>query len=184
VLWHCWFGVRKSIRPVKNWVMRCWCGYLSAARCKWIAYGPADVTATDLTCLVPAYPGCPGKEAVKWVSVCISRIFAQTSLHGMPNARRTHPAAFFIFREPQRVACILRVAGRFPVRSSAEVWQRSTTATNQQLMLVVNKDNSYMTCFTMTCFTTTSLLTLVDCKISQHEIIVITWEHLSSWLAK
>jgi len=22
-----------------------------------------------LTCLVPAYPGCPGKEAVKWVSV-------------------------------------------------------------------------------------------------------------------
>ena len=25
--------------------MRCWC-YLSGARCKWFAYGPADVTAT------------------------------------------------------------------------------------------------------------------------------------------
>jgi len=25
----------------------CWCGYLSGARCKWSAYGPAD--ATDAT---------------------------------------------------------------------------------------------------------------------------------------
>ena len=30
----------------KNWVMRCWYGYLSGMRCKWFAYGPADVTAT------------------------------------------------------------------------------------------------------------------------------------------
>jgi len=29
----------------KNWVMRCWCGYLSAARCRLFAYGPADATA-------------------------------------------------------------------------------------------------------------------------------------------
>jgi len=35
LLWHCWIGVRKSIRPAKNWVMRCWCGYLSRERCKW-----------------------------------------------------------------------------------------------------------------------------------------------------
>jgi len=28
---------------------------------------------TGLTFPVPAYPGCPGKEAVKWVSVCLSR---------------------------------------------------------------------------------------------------------------
>jgi len=45
-----------------------------------IAYGPADATATPLslaslksrmlfTFLVPAYPGCPGEEAVKWVVV-------------------------------------------------------------------------------------------------------------------
>ena len=27
VLWHCWLGIRKSIWPIKNWVMRCWCGY-------------------------------------------------------------------------------------------------------------------------------------------------------------
>ena len=28
-----------------NWLMRCWCGYLSAARCRLFAYGPADATA-------------------------------------------------------------------------------------------------------------------------------------------
>jgi len=47
VLWHRWLGVRKSIRPVKNWVMRCWCGYLSGARCRLFAYGPADATASQ-----------------------------------------------------------------------------------------------------------------------------------------
>jgi len=46
VLWCCLLGDRKSIRPVKKWVMRCWCDYLSWARCKWSAYGPADATAT------------------------------------------------------------------------------------------------------------------------------------------
>ena len=29
----------------KTWVMRCWCGYLSAARCRLLAYCPADATA-------------------------------------------------------------------------------------------------------------------------------------------
>jgi len=30
-------GFRKSVRPVRNWVMGCWCGYLSGARCNWFA---------------------------------------------------------------------------------------------------------------------------------------------------
>ena len=49
-------------------------------KCIWFAYGPADATAIPivscfikiqigLTYLVLAYPGCPGKEAIKWVSV-------------------------------------------------------------------------------------------------------------------
>jgi len=46
LLWHFWFGVRKSIRPVETDVMRCWRGYLSGTRCRWLAYGPAD-TATS-----------------------------------------------------------------------------------------------------------------------------------------
>ena len=45
VLWHCWLGGRKGIQPVKNWVVRCWHGHLSGARCR-LAYGPADSTAT------------------------------------------------------------------------------------------------------------------------------------------
>ena len=68
-------------RPAcKNWVMRCWCGYLSEVRCRLFAYGPADATAIPkprhslprinqdwVTFVVPGYPGCPGKEAVKRV---------------------------------------------------------------------------------------------------------------------
>jgi len=56
---------RKSIRPVKNWVLGCWHGYLSVARCRF-AYGPADATATlcllsvkSRLVLVPAHPGNP-----------------------------------------------------------------------------------------------------------------------------
>jgi len=45
VHWHCWLGIRKSLWPVKNWVMRCRHGYLFAVRCKWFGYGPADATA-------------------------------------------------------------------------------------------------------------------------------------------
>ena len=45
VLWRCWLGGRKGIRPVKKWVVGYWRGYLSGARCR-LAYGPADATAT------------------------------------------------------------------------------------------------------------------------------------------
>ena len=31
VLWRCWLSSRKGIRPVKNWVVGCWQGYLSGA---------------------------------------------------------------------------------------------------------------------------------------------------------
>jgi len=40
VLWCCWLGSRKN-----TWVVRCWHGYLSGARCT-LAYGRADATAT------------------------------------------------------------------------------------------------------------------------------------------
>ena len=80
VLWHCWLGSRKGIRPVKNWVVGCWHGYLSGARCR-LACGPVDATAThclllhlnlDWFCLlVPPHPGSPGQRAVKRVCVCV-----------------------------------------------------------------------------------------------------------------
>ena len=45
VLWRCWLGGRKGIRPAKNWVVGCWRGYLSGTRCR-LAYGPADAAVT------------------------------------------------------------------------------------------------------------------------------------------
>jgi len=67
------------MRPVKNTrVVGCWRGYLSGARCR-LAYGPADATATAVSCfskiqigftfLVPAHPGSPGQRAVKRMCV-------------------------------------------------------------------------------------------------------------------
>ena len=80
VLWCCWFGSRKGIRPVKNWVVGCWRGYLSGARCR-LACGqlmPLPLTVScfskiqiGLTFLVLAHPGSPGQRAVKRVCVCI-----------------------------------------------------------------------------------------------------------------
>ena len=39
-------GRQEGHLTCKNWAVRCWRGYLSAARCKWLAYGPSDATAT------------------------------------------------------------------------------------------------------------------------------------------
>ena len=80
VLWRCWLGGRKGIRPVKNRVVGYWHCYLSGARCR-LAYGPADASATHclllhlnpyLFCLlVPAHLGSPRQRAVKRVCVCV-----------------------------------------------------------------------------------------------------------------
>jgi len=48
VLWHCWLGVRKSIQPVKDWVMRSWRGYLSGVRYNWFAYGKEGVKQSSV----------------------------------------------------------------------------------------------------------------------------------------
>ena len=53
VFQHCWLGVRKSIPPVKNRLMRRWCGYLSGGRCRLFAYRPADATTSQNPNLLP-----------------------------------------------------------------------------------------------------------------------------------
>jgi len=72
VLWHCWLGGRKGIRPVKNWVVGCWHGFLSGARCR-LAYCMAQLMPLPLTVscfskimigltfVVPAHLGSPRK---------------------------------------------------------------------------------------------------------------------------
>ena len=79
MLWHCWLGVRNSIRPVKNGVMRCWRGsagsyanhsrHLSGVICIWSSWCHCHPIIssfikiqTGLTFLVLAYPGCPEKR--------------------------------------------------------------------------------------------------------------------------
>ena len=112
VLWHCWLGGRKGIRPVKNWVVGFWHGYLSGARCR-LAHGPADATVScfskiqiGFTFLVPAHLGSPGQRAVKRVCVCMLSI--HVSLHCVIalstvrwsniNAKRSNYFTFTIFR--------------------------------------------------------------------------------------
>ena len=69
---------RQSRRPV-NWVVRCCCGYLSGARCKWFLYHPGDATATSssLASLKPEWFNLPGagKEAVKRMCLSVCHIF-------------------------------------------------------------------------------------------------------------
>ena len=38
-------GCQEEYPACKNGVVVCWCGYLSGARCRLFAYGPADATA-------------------------------------------------------------------------------------------------------------------------------------------
>ena len=48
---HCFatFGWASEEHPAcKNWVMSCLCGYLSGAKCRLFAYGPADATAPKI----------------------------------------------------------------------------------------------------------------------------------------
>ena len=74
----------------KNQVMKCWRGYLSGVRrkCIWrmvqLMYCYPIMSCFikiqfRLTFLVLAYPGCPGKEAVKRASVSILSVTAKAS---------------------------------------------------------------------------------------------------------
>ena len=75
--------VGEIIRPVKTRTMRCWHGYLSVAKCKWLSYGPADASATPSSLLqknpewfillVPAYQDVLEKT-VKILFVCVHRV--------------------------------------------------------------------------------------------------------------
>ena len=58
-----WLGVRKSISPVKIWLMRCW----QSSRCHIVSC--FIKIQIGLAFLVPTYTGCPGKQADKRVLV-------------------------------------------------------------------------------------------------------------------
>ena len=96
VHWCCWLGGRKGIRPVENWVVGCWRGYLSGARCR-LAYMaqlmPLPLTVScfskiqiGLTFLVPAHPGSPGQRPVKRMYVMHVCIVVLSNGSGGPRA--------------------------------------------------------------------------------------------------
>ena len=73
VLCRCWLGGKKGIRPVKNRVVGHWCGYLSGARCR-LAYGPADVTGTHVSCFTKITWVVPDKGPLNGC-VCSNLLF-------------------------------------------------------------------------------------------------------------
>jgi len=86
VLWHYWLGVRKIIRPVKNYdEVLAWLSVWGKVQmiCMWFSWCHCHpiiscfiIIQIGLTFLVPAYPGCPGKEAVKRVSDCAAQVIS------------------------------------------------------------------------------------------------------------
>jgi len=77
-------GWQEGHPACKNWVVGCWHGYLSGARCR-LAYSPADTLPLIVCCfskiqigftfLVPAHPGSPGQRAIKRVCVCVLMLY-------------------------------------------------------------------------------------------------------------
>ena len=84
VLWCCWLGGRKGIRPVKKlWVVGCWRGCVSGARLDlhMAQLMPLPLTLScfskiqiGFTFLVPAHLGSPRQRAVKRACVCVCLI--------------------------------------------------------------------------------------------------------------
>ena len=80
VLWHCWLGDRKGIRPVKNWALAmAWLSVCCEVQtCMWpsgfhshsLSLAPAKIQI-GFTFLVPAHPGSPRQRAIKRLCVCV-----------------------------------------------------------------------------------------------------------------
>jgi len=106
VLWHCWLGGRKGIRPVKTewWDAGMVICLERDADLHTAQLMPLPLAVscfskiqTGFTFLVPAHPGSPGQRAVKRVCVCVCacsrRINKQNSVSqsvDMANLLTTH----------------------------------------------------------------------------------------------
>ena len=66
MLWRCWLGGRKGIRPVKHWVVGCGHGYLSGASWR-LAYVPAGAIATHCLASVKSRSVLPFWYRLIWV---------------------------------------------------------------------------------------------------------------------
>ena len=79
MLWRCWLGGRKGIRPVKIWSdeVMAWLSVWSEVQmiCLWFSrchcHPVISCFSKIQNGLSSWYPGCPGKKAVKRLCVCI-----------------------------------------------------------------------------------------------------------------
>ena len=114
MLWRCWLGGRKGIRPVNTWVVGCWRGYLSVARCR-LAYGHSLSLASVKSRLVLPFwyrlsrvvldkgPGvtyfltycvCGARIQWQWLAVCaVTAMVDSTLTHWYWRLRWTHHLA-------------------------------------------------------------------------------------------
>jgi len=66
VFWFIWTRSIYWCRPVKNWVVGCWHGYVSGVMCRF-AYGPADATDTHFSCSIKSRLVLPFWYRLTWV---------------------------------------------------------------------------------------------------------------------
>jgi len=50
LLWHCWLGDRKGIRPVKNWMLVCWWWWLELCM-TYSSSSPVGTTTSIIVCV-------------------------------------------------------------------------------------------------------------------------------------
>ena len=77
-------GSRKSIWPVKNWVVECGHGYLSGARCR-LAYSPADASMSIVVlCFVTIVIRRSQASSWCWETVTLCRSCCRVSTVSVP----------------------------------------------------------------------------------------------------
>ena len=109
VLWRCWFGGRKGIRPVKNfewWSTGTVICLERDADLHMAQLMPLPLTVScfskiqiGFTFLVPAHLGSPGKRAVTRVCVCVFSFFVSKVNVNTPNIANRHlrVTAYFLY---------------------------------------------------------------------------------------
>ena len=149
VLWRCWLGDRKGIWPVKNWVVGCWHGYLSGARCR-LAYSPADATATHclLTASVKSSLVLPFWYHLTWVvpvkgplsgCVCVC-VCVQASIEPRSVALdMTLPTSIDSINGSQRVCCWVPVTAGWRLQLLINICYRCHHSAANLLAIVVNQ---------------------------------------------
>ena len=135
VLWDCSLGVGKSIRPVKiEWqsagVVICLQRDANDLQSSWCHCHPIISCfvkiQNGLTLLVPAYPGCPGKEAIKWVPVSDDQTLQNWVLLSKPG--------FWFWNSHSWVWLSVHLAGQQSRRVSGNLYHLSKRFSSEQVV--------------------------------------------------